>query len=239
MPRSARHWAAPVSGLVTLAAAAVTLLPAQRLRADEAPAGAPAQDATAGAQPQERPGAQAQDPTEAPPAGRPAGPPAVAPAVPEADRGERLASASATFGEGLRATFDDGDWSLEVRGRVQLQAALVAPDDGGAALDFLARRARLTFRGKLGHEHVEYNVQLGLAPRDMEPELLVPLRDAQVAWTGWRDLSIRAGVQKVPWSRERVMSSGALQLVDRSIVNAELNLDRDNGVQLYSRDLFG
>jgi hypothetical protein len=70
------------------------------------------------------------------------------------------------FGKGLRATSATGRWSLELRGRLQLQAAMTSPDDGDPSLEFLARRARLTFRGRLGDEHVEYHVQFGLAPRD-------------------------------------------------------------------------
>jgi len=97
----------------------------------------------------------------------------------------------------------------------------------------------LAFRGHLLDAHIEYYVQFSFAPRDMEPDLLVPLRDAQIAWTAIRDFNIRVGVMKVPFTRQRVISSSALQFVDRSIVNAELSLDRDNGIQIYSNDLFG
>jgi phosphate-selective porin OprO and OprP len=44
---------------------------------------------------------------------------------------------------------------------------------------------------------------------------------------------------KIPFNRQRLISSGALQLPDRSIVNAELNLDRDVGIQAFSNNLFG
>jgi phosphate-selective porin OprO/OprP len=44
---------------------------------------------------------------------------------------------------------------------------------------------------------------------------------------------------KVPFSRQRVVSSSAQQMVDRSLVVTELNLDRDVGVQFFSKDLFG
>ncbi|GAB4202779.1 MAG: porin [Sandaracinaceae bacterium] len=148
---------------------------------------------------------------------------------------------SAEWGRGLTFHSDDDLFSLQIRGRLQAQAfveSAVSTSDP-ASVDFMIRRARLTFRGHFLDPSIEYYVQLGLAPRDMEPDLLIPLRDAQIAWTGLRDLSIRAGVMKVPFSRERVISSGNLQLVDRSIVNAELSLDRDNGIQLYSNDLFG
>ncbi len=67
----------------------------------------------------------------------------------------------------------------------------------------------------------------------------IPVRDAQMIWTGLRDFNLRVGQMKVPFNRERVISSSALGMVDRSNVNAELNLDRDVGIMLQSRDLFG
>lgn len=148
---------------------------------------------------------------------------------------------TADWGRGLTFHSDDDRFSLQVRGRIQLQGFVesgVSASDP-ASVDFMIRRARLVFRGHLLSADLEYYVQLGLAPRDMEPDLLVPVRDANIAWTAIRDLNLRVGVMKTPWNRERVISSSALQLVDRSIVNAELSLDRDNGVQIYSNDLFG
>jgi hypothetical protein len=44
---------------------------------------------------------------------------------------------------------------------------------------------------------------------------------------------------KVPYGLQRRVSSGSLQLVDRSITTSELNLDRDVGLTLLSDDLFG
>lgn len=162
--------------------------------------------------------------------------------APEAEPAEDATPAvSAEWGQGLVFHSDDDLFSMQIRGRMQIQGFVesgVSSSDPASA-DFMIRRARLVFRGHLLDAHLEYYVQLGLAPRDMEPDLLIPVRDAQIAWTGLRDLSIRAGVMKVPFSRERVISSSSLQLVDRSIVNAELALDRDNGLQLYSNDLFG
>ena len=145
------------------------------------------------------------------------------------------------WGRGLTFHSDDDRFSLQIRGRLQAQAFVESgvSDGDPASVDFLVRRARLVFRGHLLDANLEYYVQLGLAPRDMEPDLLIPVRDAQIAWTGLRDMNVRVGVMKVPFSRERVISSSSLQLVDRSIVNAELAVDRDNGVQLYSNDLFG
>ncbi len=143
------------------------------------------------------------------------------------------------FGKGFTVRSDDGDFSLQVRGRVQLQAAVLTQPDAPPDVSFAVRRARLTFRGNLGSRDLEYYVQLGFAPRDMESDLLIPLRDAFVTWKGLRDLNIALGQKKVPFNRERVISSANLGLVDRSITNAEFTLDRDIGVQFSSDDLGG
>lgn len=148
---------------------------------------------------------------------------------------------AAAWGSGLTFHSDDDLFSMQIRGRAQLQAFVesgVSPTDS-ASVDFIPRRLRLALRGHLLDAHLEYYVQFGFAPRDMEPDLLIPLRDAQIAWTAIRDLNIRVGVMKVPFTRQRMLSSSSLQFVDRSIVNAELSLDRDNGIQVYSTDLFG
>lgn len=154
------------------------------------------------------------------------------------------------WGRGLTVRSADRAFSLTIRGRVQALAELElehddrgtpapADDEYDPTVDFMVRRARLLFSGNLISSDLAYYVQLGFAPRDMEPDLLIPLRDAYLTWTGLRDFSLRVGQMKVPFNRERVISSSSLQLVDRSIVNAELTLDRDIGVQAFSNDLFG
>lgn len=145
------------------------------------------------------------------------------------------------FGQGVTLTSEDSAFRLTLRGRLQARATAMASDLSPEPLDvfFAARRARLVFLGNLGERGIEFYIQLGLSPDDMEPDRLVPLRDAVILWTRHRDFSVRFGQMKVNFSRERMISSSALQLVDRSIVNAELSLDRDIGVQIFSNDMFG
>jgi hypothetical protein len=63
------------------------------------------------------------------------------------------------------------------------------------------------------------------------------LRDAVVGYSFNKQHQVFAGVTKLPGNRQRVVSSGALQFVDRSILNANLNIDRDQGIQ--GRHTFG
>jgi phosphate-selective porin OprO/OprP len=148
-------------------------------------------------------------------------------------------TATASWGQGVTVSGDD--LSLQIRARAQLRAALLDPGAAEAPLEaaVAVRRMRITLLAKDPSRDLQLYVQLGLAPQDMESDLLVPLRDAVVTWSPLRDLGVKAGQMKVPFNRERVVSSGALQFVDRSVTNAALNLDRDVGVQLYSDDLLG
>src|SRR5690606_3318260 len=66
-----------------------------------------------------------------------------------------------------------------------------------------------------------------------------PLRDATITYAGLRDLNVRVGQMKVPFDRQRMNSSSALEFADRSLVVSELTLDRDSGIQLLSEDLAG
>jgi hypothetical protein len=65
------------------------------------------------------------------------------------------------------------------------------------------------------------------------------LLDGNVTWRRLRDLNIRVGQGKVPFDRQVLTSSSALQFTDRSVVAGELGMDRDVGLQLLSDDLFG
>ncbi|MBX3274107.1 MAG: hypothetical protein KF729_27825 [Sandaracinaceae bacterium] len=152
----------------------------------------------------------------------------------------------AAFGDGV--TFDAGDtFSLQVRARLQFRVALAHPGSGaidagappGLFSEILIRRARLVFAGHAFVRELQYYIQLGVAPLDMEQDLLIPLRDARLTWQLHRDFGIRVGQMKVPLGQQRVISSSALQFVDRSIVTTELNLDRDIGLYFLSEDLFG
>lgn len=147
----------------------------------------------------------------------------------------------AALGQGVTVTAPGGAFELNLRARAQVRFTLTG-EEGGAedpATEFSIRRMRLVLQGHALSNALQYYIQLGFSNRDTESDLRLPLRDAYVTWTRLRDLQVRAGQMKVPFDRQRVISSSAQQFVDRSIVTGELNLDRDVGVQLFSRDLFG
>lgn len=149
-----------------------------------------------------------------------------------------------TGGFGRGVSIGDDAFGLTVRGRMQARAAAGLMETGNddefePSAGMLIRRMRLQLTGHAFGQALTYYLQLGFAPLDLDPEAPSVLRDAYGTWRIHRDLQLRFGQMKVPFDRQRVNSSSALQMVDRSIVTSALNLDRDVGVQLLSTDLFG
>jgi len=139
----------------------------------------------------------------------------------------------AGLGQGVGVKTSDGAFGVSMRLRLQLRAAArVFEDDDGRdqlAPEFLARRGRIVFAGDALHRQVEFYVQLGIAAPDLEADLPVPLRDGHVTWHFTDAVGVRVGQMKVPFDRQRIVSSSALQFADRTSVVNELNLDRDIG----------
>ncbi len=53
-----------------------------------------------------------------------------------------------------------------------------------------------------------------------------------IKWNFYGNFELWAGQTKLPGNVERVVSSGDLQLIDRSLPNSRFNIDRDMGIQL-------
>jgi hypothetical protein len=154
---------------------------------------------------------------------------------------------TAGLGQGVQFHTQDGRFSLRLRARIQARfTTLTARENpetgevtGPASQEFMIRRQRLVLSGHAWSKALKYYVQYGFSNLDTEGDLRLPLRDAYLTWELARDASVMFGQGKVPFNRQRVISSGSLMFVDRSLANAELNLDRDVGVQLLSRDFLG
>lgn len=172
--------------------------------------------------------AQAVSPVDAAPA--PA--PAPSPAPPSLEAG---------LGKGATVRSGDGRFTLNLRARVQIRATVAGSprSDDDPTSEMAIRRMRLVLQGQALGPSLTYYLQLGFSNQDMERDLRIPVRDAFLVWSPLSSLSVRAGQMKVPYGRQRVNSSSALQMVDRSLVVNELNLDRDVGVSLFSKDLLG
>ena len=147
----------------------------------------------------------------------------------------------AGLGEGVTIRSADNSASMNLRVRIQVRATALegAGEELPEQTETSIRRLRLVFQGNAAGPALTYYIQLSFSNLDNEVDLRLPLRDAYVTIQPSPSLGIRVGQMKVPFSRQRVVSSSALQMVDRSIVVSELNLDRDVGVQIFSRRLFG
>ena len=92
--------------------------------------------------------------------------------------------------------------------------------------------------GYVGSPKILYAIQLSFAPGDVgeivEGENLNIIRDAVVIYSPNKNWNFGFGQTKLPGNRQRVNSSGALQLTDRTINNAKFTLDRDFGFQIHN-----
>lgn len=145
-------------------------------------------------------------------------------------------------GDGVRWTSADEAFSLGLTARAQVRYT-VSVEGSNAEQSLLLRRARLKSSGWIFGEAFRYQLELGLSPRDMgmteDGARFTPLLDWYFELRHLRDLTLRVGQSKLAYSLTRVQSSGNLQFVDRSIANAEFNLDRDIAIDVRSYDLFG
>jgi hypothetical protein len=136
-------------------------------------------------------------------------------------------------GRGIKAVAGNDDFSIQVRARMQLRAEATASATA-SAIGFTVRRMRLVIGGDMLQKQFTYNFHLGFAPRDLEADNPVPIRDAWVAWNVSTPVRVRFGQMKVPFDRQLLTSSAFLHFPERSAAVGELALDRDVGIVVFS-----
>jgi phosphate-selective porin len=127
----------------------------------------------------------------------------------------------------------DGNFLLQLQTRFQFRYAYPVNDNPVSAADFEANaqnvftinRARLKVGGHGYRPWLRYFFEYELASN--------ALLDYRLMVEGLPFLRFKAGQWKVHYSRERVISSGTQQMMDRSIVNRPFTVDRQQGVSLY------
>jgi phosphate-selective porin OprO and OprP len=149
-------------------------------------------------------------------------------------------------GTGILVQTADERFSMALRLRVQFRYELAHDQrESDTEQAFMIRRARMQLRGNVFGKHNKYYLQIAISPHDMgwgergPGPSFTPIRNWEISFDYLRDLTLTVGQMKVPFNRQRVISSSDQQLVDRSLVTAEFNLDRDVGVMLSSRDIGG
>ncbi len=141
------------------------------------------------------------------------------------------------YGRGVGLTSPDSLFQFNIRFRMQNRATFEFDEDEESRISAQIRRLRLRFDGFVGDPQFLYVIQLSFAPGDVgvleEGENINVIRDAVLFYRPNPNWNIGFGQTKLPGNRQRVNSSGALQLTDRSINNLRFNLDRDFGLQVY------
>jgi len=151
------------------------------------------------------------------------------------------------FGKGVGITSSDSIFQLNLRFRMQNRLTFMENEGEKTKYEGEIRRLRLRFDGYVGNPKFLYVIQLSFAPKDMgktvEGEPINIIRDAAMTYRPNENWSFIFGQTKLPGNRQRINSSGALQLTDRSINNSKFNIDRDFGLQAYyhqeRKDKFG
>jgi phosphate-selective porin OprO/OprP len=148
------------------------------------------------------------------------------------------------YGKGLGITSPDSLFMLNIRFRIQNRFAFTTDDVDDFDIDEIearVRRMRLRFDGFIYDPRLTYIIQLSFSRADMDfddtgfPNIL---RDAMIQYQVSKKFIVAIGQGKLPGNRQRVVSSGDLQLADRSIVNSTFNIDRDFGLQMFYREKY-
>jgi len=142
---------------------------------------------------------------------------------------------------GLGFATPDSSYSINIRFRMQNRFLMNTKDDihlETGSWEARVRRCRLSFTGHVVNPKWNYYLQLSFSRGDMDwsdvdastqntsPNVV---RDAMIFYKPNKNLQFALGQGKLPGNRQRVISSGAQQFYDRSIVNATFTPDRDFG----------
>ncbi len=134
----------------------------------------------------------------------------------------------------------DSLFLLNLRFRMQNRFGVnsVSRDDLSIrSVDARIRRLRLRLDGFVLDPDLRYYIQLNFSRADLEladgGTVAHPIRDAMVYYHFNEMFYVGFGQSKLPGNRERVISSGNLQLPDRSMANSLFTLDRDFGAYAY------
>jgi hypothetical protein len=150
-----------------------------------------------------------------------------------------------SFKKGIQIVAPDSLYSINFRFRVQTRAWYYTQSESdlsASLIDARVRRMRLRMEGFMSDPKLTYKIQLAFSRGDMDfsakegssvnnsPNII---RDAAIYYEPIEGLEFVFGQTKLPGNRQRVVSSGEQQFMDRSIVNATFNIDRDFGIQAH------
>ena len=157
----------------------------------------------------------------------------------EEEEKDKEGRVSVRYSKGLEVGSDDGNYRMHLDLRFQGRFSHPFDSDPRDAGDFAApevstfevNRGRIKIGGHAYRQWLEYYLEYD-APSSRLLDFRFTL--SKLEW-----LQLRVGQSKAIYSSERVVSSGKQQFVERSIVNREFTLDRQQGMQLFGHLLPG
>jgi len=170
-------------------------------------------------------------------------------------QGEKLTAQfkAPSFGKGIQIMAQDSSFYLKFGFRFQtlFQSSWNLQNDELSSFEdyqsaIFIRRSRLKFDGWAISPKLKYKLELALSNRDngggnsqLFNNAANIILDANITWNFHRGWSLWAGQGKMLGNRERIVSSGDLQFVDRSRLNSRFNIDRDVGIMILHKQLIG
>ena len=131
--------------------------------------------------------------------------------------------------------FQTADDRFELRLQSRFQFRFVSPYDRSPATfedlnkdpvnTFNIRRARLKVGGHAFKPWLKYYWEYELSSSF--------ILDYRIMIEKWKGLNFKVGQWKLEYSRDRRISSGKQQLVDRALTNRQFTVDRQQGVEVY------
>jgi hypothetical protein len=136
-------------------------------------------------------------------------------------------------GKGFQFTTQDSAYALQIEARFQFRYAYPSDQDPITFNDFEAgkqhtfelNRARLKMGGHAYQPWLKYFMEYELSQNN--------LLDFRVMVEKWKAFSFKAGQWKIDYNRERTISSGQQQMIERSIITRPFTLDRQQGIAVY------
>ncbi len=137
----------------------------------------------------------------------------------------------------------DGRFNMKMTGRLQMRYGYENRDaTGDDDSSYRLRRARLKWDG-YAYDHFKYKIELALKSTgtkstdsaDRDRAKAVELIDWWAEYMKYNYAKIRFGQWKVPFNRQRVVSSSKLQMIDRSLAQEEFTMNRQIGAQISGK----
>jgi hypothetical protein len=135
-----------------------------------------------------------------------------------------------------------GRFMLQVDGMIQTRYMYSYRDGTFAGDDnrggFEVNRTRLTFRGHVFSENIQYLIRTEASPYPPPgiAQGAFGLLDSWVRYTFTNEWSVRAGQFKLPFMREELVSEAERLAVEQSLFNLDFSVGRSQGLELEYHD---